>query len=366
MRLIIAGSRTCTGPENYQRLLNAVLAGGRPDEIISGGAKGPDRMGEEIAQAYGIPVKQFIPDWDGKGKGAGFLRNGDMAVYASEVEGGRLVALWDGQSRGTAQMIDVARNYGLDVVVVEPVPHIIPQAVVAQSEPFIFKQSHSSLNVFETCPRQYYAKYVSREVKFVQSAAAKWGDDVHNALEAFIQTQGTQRLPANMAHYERFGFMMLERAARFGGQCTAERKAAVNKDYKSTFYSNRAGWLGGKIDLTILYPHVRKAEVFDWKTGKVKNDVTQLKLYGGFTFADFPEVDQVNSGYVWLEEKERPITPPLVLTRSDVANVWGIFQHKWNQLRDAYMRNAWPEKPNGLCEKWCDVVACAYHGKGRR
>lgn len=364
MRLIIAGSRTCDSEADFQKLLPVVLQYGRPDEIVSGGAKkGGDRMGELIAKQYGIPLKQFVPDWDGKGKGAGFLRNGDMAVYASEVEGSRLIALWDGQSRGTKQMIEVARNYGLDVVIVEPSAQILKDVT---PEPFIFKQSHSSLNVFETCPRQYYAKYISREVKFVQGAAAKWGDDVHNALEQLILTQGAQRLPANMAHYERFGFMMLERAAKFGGKCLAERKSAVTKDYQSTPYSNRAGWLGGKIDLTIIYEQARKAEVFDWKTGKVKNDVTQLKLYGGFTFADYPEIDVVNSGYVWLEEKQRPITPPLVLDRSAVDDVWAVFQHKFNQLRDAYLRNAWPEKPNGLCQKWCDVVACPFHGKGRR
>lgn len=58
------------------------MAEAKPDEIVSGGAKGPDLMGERIAADFGIPVRQFIPVWerpDGtKNKGAGFIRNGDM------------------------------------------------------------------------------------------------------------------------------------------------------------------------------------------------------------------------------------------------------------------------------------------------
>lgn len=365
MRLIIAGSRTCDSEEDYQRLLSVVLSLGRPDEIISGGAKkGGDRMGELIAQTYGIPLKVFQPDWDGKGKGAGFIRNGDMAVYASDTPGGRLIALWDGQSSGTKHMMEVAANYGLDVVRVEPAPRILPASATPAVKPYIFKQSHSSLGVFETCPRQYYAKYISREVKFVQGEAAKWGDDVHKALETYLQTNGAQALPANMAHYQRFGDIMLERAARFGGKLLAERSAAVKHDRTSTFYSDKRAWLGGKIDVTIHYPAVGKLEVFDWKTGKVKNDVTQLKLYAGFGMADFPDVQLVKSGFIWLGE-ENPFTPPLVVSRPELNDVWGIFQHKYNQLEDAYIRNAWPEKPNGLCKKYCDVKSCEFHGKGR-
>jgi hypothetical protein len=354
MRLIIAGSRGITSEADYQILRAAVMAGSKPDEIVSGGAKGPDLMGERIAAEFGIPVRQFIPEWErpdgSQNKGAGFIRNGNMAVYASDTPSGKLVAFWDGQSRGTQQMIEVAHNYHLEVVVLSPAAGLIPLQNLPV-EPFIFKQSHSSLGVFETCPRQYYAKYISKEVKYVQRPGAKWGDDAHIALEQFVITKGAARLPSNMAHYEQFGTMVLNRA--------------VTKDLVSTPYSNRAGWLGGKIDITILYRAARRAEVFDWKSGKVKNDVTQLKLYGGFTFADYPEIDTVGSAYIWLEEKVKPVGPPLILQRADLGGVWGIFQHKYDQLKDAYVRGAWPEKPNGLCKAYCDVVACPFHGKGR-
>lgn len=365
MRVVIAGSRSVGESEDaYARLKAAMYElPYKPSEIVSGGATGPDRLGERFASEHGIPVRRFVPDWDGKGKGAGFLRNGDMAVYASDVKGSWLVALWDGISRGTKQMIDVAATYGLLTKVVRfELPGLIAAKDVTP-DPFIFKQSHSSLNVFETCPRQYEAKYITKEVKFVQSQAAAWGDSVHIALENYLNTSGSQRLPANMAQYEEWGAFILARAARRGGRVYAERKSAVKKDRTSTNYSDRSGWLGGKIDVSIVYEQERKAEVFDWKTGKVKNEVTQLKMYNGFTLADFPNIDVVNSGYIWLEHKQ--VSPPVVTTRAELNDVWSVFQHKYDQLKDAYIRGVFPPKPNGLCRQWCDVTSCEFHGKGR-
>lgn len=365
MRMIIAGSRTIDGEADYQRLKTAVMKFPKPDEIVSGGAKGADRLGERLAAEFGIPVKQFIPDWDGKGKAAGFLRNGDMAVYASDHEGSVLVALWDGHSRGTQQMIEVAKNYGLQVEVVHPAAGILKD--VTPREPYIFPQSHSSLNVFETCPRQYEAKYITREVKFQQSAEAAWGDQAHMALEAYVLSGGVQQLPPEMAMYQQYGDWVLNRAAKRNGKVMVERKSAVTRDKQATTYGakgeNRA-WIQGKIDITILYPQAAEAEVFDWKTNaKVKNDATQLKLYNGFALADFPEIEIVRSGYVWLKHKQ--ISPPLMSARSEADGIWNVFEHKYNQLRDAYIRGVFQPRPNGLCAKWCDVLSCPHNGRAR-
>jgi len=365
--MIIAGSRSITSEADYHRLLAAVLKFPKPTEIISGGAAGVDKMGERIAAEFGIPVKQFIPRWknpDGTtNKGAGYIRNGDMAVYASEVEGSVLVAMWDGLSRGTAQMIEVAKTYGLRVEVVHPLSGIVKDAT--PPEPYIFPQSHSSLSVFETCPRQYEAKYITKEVKFVQGAAAAWGDKVHMALEAFILSRGQTPLPPEMAQYQSMANWVLHRALSNNGDIHVERKTGVTKDGQPRAYGARGNWLQGKIDITIVYRQQGLAEVFDWKTNeKIKNDATQLKMYNGFTLADFPEVEVVRSGYVWL--KHNQIAPPLATGRDGVDEVWAVFRNKWDRLRDAYVRGVFPPRPNGLCAKYCDVLSCPHNGRARR
>ena len=109
MRLIIAGSRSCTHPS----ILKAALE--RYDlypvaEVVSGTARGADKLGEKWATHNRIPVKKFPADWEKYGRSAGYKRNIEMAEYADA-----LLALWDGRSRGTKHMIDIAKDKGLIV-----------------------------------------------------------------------------------------------------------------------------------------------------------------------------------------------------------------------------------------------------------
>ena len=81
--------------------------------IISGTARGADTLGERYAQERGYAVERFPADWEHAGKSAGFIRNAQMASIADA-----LIAFWDGQSRGTAHMIDQARQKSLPYRVV--------------------------------------------------------------------------------------------------------------------------------------------------------------------------------------------------------------------------------------------------------
>jgi hypothetical protein len=114
MKVIIAGSRDFKNPN----IVVAAVVKSRftITEVVSGGARGIDRFGEQYAKANKIPIKQFIPDWS-TGRGAGFKRNIEMAEYADA-----LIAIWDGVSRGTAQMIREAEKRGLQVYVFRSTP----------------------------------------------------------------------------------------------------------------------------------------------------------------------------------------------------------------------------------------------------
>ena len=110
MRVIVAGSRTI---DSYKLVEEAILKSGiQPTEIVSGTARGVDRMGELWAAVNGVPVKRFPADWRRNGASAGHIRNTQMAEYAEA-----LVAVWDGSSPGTKHMIGVAKHKGLEVFV---------------------------------------------------------------------------------------------------------------------------------------------------------------------------------------------------------------------------------------------------------
>lgn len=99
MKTIIAGGRDYRGPIEVPWEVSVV---------VSGKARGADSLGEQWAKSNGIPVEEYPADWDAYGKRAGFMRNSDMANNAEA-----LVAYWDGKSRGTKSMIELAIKKGL-------------------------------------------------------------------------------------------------------------------------------------------------------------------------------------------------------------------------------------------------------------
>ena len=111
MRLIIAGSRAFT---DYQ-LLCQTLAPERHriTEVIYGGARGADQLGFRWALQHHIRSRCCAADWERFGKAAGVRRNHQMAQA-----GDMLLAFWDGQSPGTAHMVQCMRQRGKPVVVI--------------------------------------------------------------------------------------------------------------------------------------------------------------------------------------------------------------------------------------------------------
>ena len=83
--------------------------------VISGGARGVDLTAEQQAMKRGLKVCVFRPDWKRYGKSAGFRRNRQIVEAAD-----RVVAFWDGRSRGTKHDIDLAREMGKELEIIEP------------------------------------------------------------------------------------------------------------------------------------------------------------------------------------------------------------------------------------------------------
>lgn len=107
MRTIIAGSRTAVAED----VIAAVRKSGFDVSLVlCGCAMGADEYGKQWANANGIVVEEYPANWSEHGKAAGPIRNATMANNADA-----LIAVWDGMSRGTANMIDIAKRKGLAV-----------------------------------------------------------------------------------------------------------------------------------------------------------------------------------------------------------------------------------------------------------
>lgn len=108
-RVIIAGGRDFNDYQLLRRTMDNLLCNITEDIIVvCGQAKGADTLGEQYAKEKGYTIDYYPANWKLYGKRAGFLRNEQVAQNADA-----LVAFWNGESRGTKNMIELAKRYGL-------------------------------------------------------------------------------------------------------------------------------------------------------------------------------------------------------------------------------------------------------------
>jgi hypothetical protein len=110
MKVIIAGTRRI---RSYGTVERAVIASGYDvTEVVCGGAIGVDLLGKKWAKINKVRVKTFLPNWDKYGERAGFIRNRKVAKYSDA-----LIAVWDGKSGGTKDMIECMEIVGKKVFI---------------------------------------------------------------------------------------------------------------------------------------------------------------------------------------------------------------------------------------------------------
>ena len=99
MKVAVIGSRNLIVQDLKRYLPEEVT------EIVSGGAKGVDTSAKEYADAQGIKLTEFLPEYGRYGRGAPLKRNISIIEYADLV-----LAFWDGKSRGTKFVIDECKK----------------------------------------------------------------------------------------------------------------------------------------------------------------------------------------------------------------------------------------------------------------
>lgn len=214
--------------------------------------------------------------------------------------------------------------------------------------------SFSSLSAFEQCPLRYKLTRVNKVVKEPDTEATLWGKRVHTAFEKRIRDG--KPFPALLAGYE----PIAAKVSDSGGEIKVEMKIGVNRSFGATDFFAKDVWCRGVIDFVVIKD--AKAVVLDWKTGKQKPGSDQLKLSAGMAFAKFPNVDVVDTGFVWLKNNK---VDRDTFTREHVGDIWSSFMPRVERLNMAFENNRWPANPSGLCKNYCPVGKsnCEFCGK---
>ena len=118
-RVLVCGSRDFADRDLLYAKLDEVRErlGDIPMRVISGAARGADRLGAEWAANRGVPADEYPAQWDRYGKSAGYRRNEQML---REGRPHLVVAFPQGDSRGTRMMMDIAGKAGVAVEEVDP------------------------------------------------------------------------------------------------------------------------------------------------------------------------------------------------------------------------------------------------------
>ena len=204
--------------------------------------------------------------------------------------------------------------------------------------------SYTALTNFEQCPRKFYHLKVLKDVQETWGPEAGSGIEVHRALEQY--GKGESALPEKYASYK----PIVDKVIHATGQKLYEHKFGLTQDLQPTTFFGRDVWYRGALDVTVLKKDT--AIVLDWKTGKRKQDMDQLKLFAGAALKLFPHVNTVKTGYVWLKEQKVDSTP---FVRDDAPGIWQEFAIRVHRLEQAVEQCKFPPSPSGLCKAHCPV-----------
>lgn len=215
-----------------------------------------------------------------------------------------------------------------------------------------FAWSYSQLKNGETCPKRYYHYNVAKDVQEPETEQLREGNALHKAFE--LRIAKGQALPAVYASFE----PLLNRIATAEGKVFAEQKLALTSEFKPTTFFGRGAWFRGVSDATVVNGH--QGSVFDWKTGKPSEDLTQLQLLAATVFAHHPAVQRVKAALVFVNHDH---VEPATFTRESLTEIWAEILPRVKWLEKMRATNDYPPKPSGLCRKYCAVSSCPHHGR---
>jgi hypothetical protein len=120
MNIGVVGSRSFHDYDQLKEVLDREIKHARLDKpdrnirIVSGGARGADTLARRYAYSReDVNYTEHRPDWKKYGRKAGIMRN--MEVIRNSA---RIVAFWNGKSKGTKHVITAARQVGKNVQVI--------------------------------------------------------------------------------------------------------------------------------------------------------------------------------------------------------------------------------------------------------
>ena len=218
-----------------------------------------------------------------------------------------------------------------------------------------FSWSFSALDKYETCPAQYAALKFYCTTQETDNEANIWGSRVHKALEERVRDR--KPLGEGMEGFEKWAAVV----EATPGKKSFELQMALDRGLKPVEWFSRAAWLRVVVD--VLNLHEARATLLDWKTGKVKQDRTQLALSSVVVSELHPEIEEFNCRFVWLKHDK---ATGEVYQKQDLKPIWEGIAARVERMEKSWATEEFPCNPSGLCRGWCPVGTCVHWKEKRR
>ncbi|MFZ1754114.1 MAG: PD-(D/E)XK nuclease family protein [Caldilineaceae bacterium] len=214
--------------------------------------------------------------------------------------------------------------------------------------------SYSRLSTFEQCERKFSYLYVDKTVKDKDNEFTLYGTRVHEALENYgkAKADGTAVARDVLSDNRQFDEVrkhlpMVDAMLAKPGDKYFEHQMALREDRTPCDWFAPDIWLRGIADVLIVNGDT--AFVVDWKTGKVKDNPTQLKLFACMVMEHFPAVQRVKTAFVWLGHNE---VTSQTFGREHLQDMWNTLLPRMDAVQQAVTLGFFKSKPTGLCN-WC-------------
>lgn len=213
--------------------------------------------------------------------------------------------------------------------------------------------SHTALSNFENCPRQYEQVTILKRFPFVDTKETIWGREVHKQFENYLLYG--HPLTADLAMHRDF----LDAFKAQPGELAGEERIALDTKLRACGYFAKdvQVWYRGQVDARKRDRSTGISHVLDHKTGKVKNDYTQLKSFAMWEFLTQPDIHTVKAEYYWTQIRG---ANGETYYREQLPEILNFFAVKLHRYADAHISETFPPKQSGLCGGWCPVRECEF------
>jgi predicted RecB family nuclease len=170
---------------------------------------------------------------------------------------------------------------------------------------------------------------------------------VHEVLELYGKDELQKPLGLEAEQTLKKWGGLVDRIKSKKGEKYYEYQMAIDKGRNPTGWYDADAYFRSIADVLVV--DGATAYCLDYKTGKVKDNPTQLQLFAAMVFAHFPEVQEVKTSFIWLKFDKVDNT---TYKRDYLEALWNGLQPRLDMVKEVVDLGYFKTKPSGLCP-WC-------------